>query len=866
MGMDANRLRKGWVDFFVGRGHTQVPSSGIIPHHPTAPMFTNAGMIQFVPYFLGEEPAPWPRATSIQKCIRLSGKHNDVDEVGRTRRHFTFFEMLGNFSFGDYFKAEAIPMAWELLTETLGFDGDRLWMTVHESDDEAEQIWHDVVGVPMDRIQRLGDKDNFWEMGDTGPCGPCSEIHFDCGPEWGDEGGPAHGGGDRYLEFWNLVFMQYFRRPDGGLEDLPKKNVDTGGGMERFLMLLNDTPTAFETDALYPMVETVRSITGRPYTPEAPDEDTFGIRLVADHSRSMSFLVSDGVVPSNEERGYVLRSVIRRAVRRLYQLGVDRPVLPELIGTVVDTLGEAYPDLVRNRDAIVTIIGQEEERFRHTLKGGSVLLEEELAASGRVSGEVAFKLHDTFGFPIEITEEIAAERGVELDRAGFDAAMAAQKQRSKAASGKAIVTAGAEGYRDILEQYGTTDFVGYEHVQSKAEVVAVLPRDDGRVEVFLDRTPFYAEGGGQVGDIGLIVTSDGARVKVLDTTQPVTGLHRHLAEVVDGELQPGDEVTAAVDVVWREGSRRNHTGTHLLHASLRELLGAQVRQQSSYVGPDRLRFDINHHQPLSTEEIEEVERLVNDAVMANEPVRTYETTMEHAKELGALMFFGDKYGDVVRVVEAGHRSTELCGGTHVHALGSIGPLKVLSEGSIGSNLRRVEAVTGTGALATMVHDRRLLGRVAELLRTKPDDVPEAIERVFARQKELEGELKLMRANAARAGARQLAAAGEKGFVVARQDGLTADELRDLAVAVRNEPGIQAVVLIGSPDGERVSLVSAVRKGIDLVAGELLVDAARTVGGGGNPKAADVGVAGGKNPAAIDEAIAVAREKLGLPNA
>jgi len=867
--LDADAIRRAYTDYYVQRGHVLVPSSPLIPTHPSAPMFTNAGMNQFVPYFLGEEAPPWPRATSVQKVVRLSGKHNDVDEVGRTRRHLTFFEMLGDFSFGDYFKEEAIVYKWELLTEVMGFDGDRLWITVHDTDGEAEAIWHERAGVPMERIQRMGDEDNFWEMGETGPCGRNSEIHLDCGPEWGEEGGPKFGAGDRYVEFSNLVFMENFRHPDGSLTDLPKKNVDHGAGFERWLMLMEGVPTVFDTDVLRPIIATAESVTGRAYVPGkgvGQEETTFALRLIADHARTMTFLVGDGVAPSNEGRGYVLRGVIRRAIRHAHQLGVDKPVLAQLVTSVVDVMGGAYPELRQKADAIAEVIDREEGRFRQTLRAGSVLLEEEIG-KGAISGDVAFKLHDTYGFPIEITSEVAEERSVPLDRAGFDALMEAQRDRAKAAAKKTVVSAeGIEGYRQLVDEHGLTEFLGYGDVtETEAAVLAVLPApptedDVTRYEVFLDRTPFYAEGGGQVGDIGVIRTGTGL-ANVIDTTPALPGLHRHLVEVVEGSIEAGQDAYASIDGARRQAIRRNHTGTHLLHATLRDALGPHVHQQGSYVGPDRLRFDINHHQPVSPEELARVEAIVNERVLANEAVRAYETTMDHAKEMGALMFFGDKYGEVVRVVEAGSRSVELCGGTHVHALGTIGPLKVLSEQSIGSNMRRVEAVTGSASLQLLADDDRALHRAAELLRTTPDEVVEGIERLLAREKELRNELRQLRTTAARGEAQSLAAAAVDGVVIARRDGVPADDLRELALAVRSLPGVRAAVLIGSPDGERVALVSAVTKDSGLVAGELIAEAAKLTGGGGNPKAADVGVAGGKDISKIDDALAAVRAKL-----
>ncbi len=863
--MDADRLRRAFLGFFEERDHTVVPSSSLIPHHPTAPLFTNAGMNQFVPYFLGEEPAPYPRAASVQKCVRTA----DIDVVGTTTRHCTFFEMLGNFSFGDYFKEGAIRLAWKLAVEVLGYDGDRIWATVHDDDDEAEQLWIDAVGLPPERVQRRGDEDNFWEMqkGAPGPCGPNSELYYDRGAEHGAGGGPAHGSEERFLEFWNLVFMEFQRRPDGTLVELPTKNVDTGAGFERNLVLLQGVDSVFDTDVMWAIREEAERLTGCPY---GRDERTdVSLRIMTDHARAVSFLVSDGVFPSNEDRGYVLRRLIRRAVRHAHLLGVDKPVTPELVAATVSVMGDAYPDLAASAGFVTEVVGREEERFRETLKTGSVILDEalgELGEGGRLGGDVAFRLHDTYGFPLEVTQEIAAERGVEVDVEAFETAMAEQRRRAKAARRSVgPVAADPAAYRELLDRHGPTEFVGYDRAEAEAEVLAVLPAGDGKVEVFLDRSPFYAEGGGQVGDTGTLRTDRGV-LRIIDTTPAVAGLHRHLAEVVEGEVEPGDTGRASIDAERRAHTQRNHTGTHLLHAALRTVLGTQVRQQGSYVGPDRLRFDINHHAPLTPDELAAVEELVNDEVLSNHPVRAFQTTMDEAREMGALMFFGDKYGDIVRVVEAGPRSLELCGGTHEHALGGIGPLKIVSEGSIGSNLRRVEAVTGTASLTRIGSEERTLVRVAELLRSSPDEVYEAVERLLARQRQLDDELKALRSAQARNEAGLLAATAVDGAVVARRDGLGPDQLRDLAVATRDAPGVHTVVLVGSPDGERVSVVGAVAKGRRPTAGELAVAAAKAVGGGGNPKAEDLAVAGGRDPDAIDAAIAVVRHTLGLGGA
>ena len=863
MALDVSTLRRSFLDYFVERGHALVPSSPLVLTHPTAPMFANAGMNQFVEYLAGELPPPWPRSTTVQKCVRLSGKHNDIAELGKTRRHLSFFEMLGNWSFGDYFKEEAIDWAWDLCTNVAGFDGDRIWVTVHTSDDVAEQLWHDKIGLPMERIQRLGDKENFWEMGEVGPCGPSSELHYDTGPEWGEAGGPAYGGGDRFVEFWNLVFMDQFRDETGALSPLAKKNIDTGVGVERWLMLVNDLPTVFDTDALRPMIGVAESITGKTYRSGDDRVDT-ALRIMGDHARTMTFVVNDNVAPSNLGRGYVLRGVIRRAVRLGYQLGVDKPFCTTLVDAAIDHMGDAYPELRTNADVIKDVVEREEATFRNTLRTGSSLLEEELA-TGKVSGAVAFKLHDTFGFPIEITEEVAEERGVALDRVEFDRRMEVQREQSRL-GGKKDTTPkfGPDAYRELLTEHGPTEFTGYVDVETKgATVLALLPGSvDGQVEVFLDRTPFYAEGGGQVGDTGTITSSTGT-LRVLDTTHGLQGLHRHLAVVEEGSVEAGQEVTASIDVERRDAIRRNHTGTHMLHWALREVLGPHVKQHGSLVHPDYLRFDFSHHSPVGDGELAEIERLANERILANEPVRAYETAMSQAKELGAIMFFGDKYGEVVRVVEAGGRSMELCGGTHVHALGMIGPVKITQETSIGANLRRIFALTGEGTLSWVAERERLLATAATLTKSKPEELPSAIERLQARQRELESELKSVRASMAAGEGKELAATAVDGVLVLRRDGLTMDQLKDLAVSVRNEPGIRAVVLVGTPDGERVVVAAAVAKDSGLVAGELAVTAARTTGGGGNAKAPEVATAGGKDVTKIDDALAAVRAQLGL---
>ncbi|MEY4338633.1 MAG: hypothetical protein RLZ14_483 [Actinomycetota bacterium] len=833
-----------------------VPSASLIPHDPTV-LFTVAGMVPFKPYFVGDEVPPFSRAVTSQKCARAGGKHNDLDDVGRTKRHLVFFEMLGNFSFGDYFKADAIPWSWELVTEGFGFDGDRLWITVHESDDEAEAMWHEQVGVPMDRIQRLGDKDNFWQMGDTGPCGPCSEIHIDRGPAFGPDGGPLNDPhGDRFMEFWNLVFMQFNQAPDGSRSPLPKPSIDTGAGLERILCLVQGVDSVWETDLMQPLIERACSLTGKTYVPgDYDDRNSFAMRVLAEHARSSTMLVSDGVFPSNEGRGYVLRRIIRRAVRYAYLLGTEKLVMPSLAETAVAVMGNAYPDVVKNSDFVLSVLAREEERFRQTLKTGLGILEDELGArSDRLPGSTAFLLHDTYGFPLELTEEIAGERGVGVDTAGFNTEMAAQRERAKAArKGKNADDVRLDDYRDVVEQFGVTEFVGYTHDTTEARVLAVVPGDDGTVDIFLDRTPFYAEAGGQVGDTGTITTAEG-EAAVLDTTYALPGLRRHTSRIVRGEVVAGSAATATIDSSRRAAIRRNHTGTHLLHYALRTVLGEHVKQAGSLVGPERLRFDFSHYAAVTADEIRRIEEIANAETLANAPARVFETTKDEATALGAIAFFGDKYGDVVRVLEVGN-SIELCGGTHVRAAGDIGTIKVVGESSIGSNLRRIEATTGENTLRLLQRESSTVAEVARLVGTAPDDLVGGVQRRLDELKTMADEVKALRAKLASGRAAELAAASVGGVLVSRIDGLSPNDLRELAVAVRQQ-GVEAVVLGGLSDTGGVSLVAAVQATSGRVAGDLIRDAAKAVGGGGGGKG-DIATAGGKNPDGLDEALRIA---------
>ncbi len=854
--MDANGLRAAFTRFFAERGHSVVPSASLIPHDPSV-LFTIAGMVPFKPYFLGEEPAPWPRATSIQKCFRTP----DIEIIGTDTYHCTFFEMLGNFSFGDYFKAEAIPMAWELLTEVFGLDGDRLWVTVHDNDNEAEQIWIDTVGLRPERLQRMGDEDNFWAMGETGPCGPDSEIFIDKGPEYGDDGGPKHGGSDRFVEMWNLVFMQFNRDEAGQLSDLPRKNIDTGAGFERILPVLQGKDSVFDTDLFLPIIDAAASVIGRGY---GTDERTdVSLRVLADHVRAMTMLVADGVLPANEGRGYVLRRIVRRAVMAARRLGVDKPIGTTLVDAATGVLGEAWPALVSQHDLIVNVVSREEAGFDRTLRAGLGRLEEAIAGGGKVlPGDVAFTLHDTHGFPVELTEELARDAGVEVDRAGFDAAMRAQRERARAAA-KASRAGDEMAYRALLDEEGPTAFVGrgMENYEAPGRVVAVLERtgdEQGTVEIFLDRTPFYAEGGGQVGDTGTIVTESGI-ADVYDTQYAVPGLIVHRARV-DGEVFAGQDALATIDGERREAIRRNHTATHLLHSALRAVLGDHVRQQGSLVSPDYLRFDFSHHGAPTREELDEVFARANNAVLTDVPVETTETSREGAEKMGAIAFFGDKYGASVRVVRAGPTSLEFCGGTHVDSLGQIGPITLVSEGSIGSNTRRIFALTGHASLERALERERLVQSAAELLRTEPDELLAAIGRLAERQREGERELARLRQQSSEAEAKALAeaAAADGGVVVARRDQVEPDALQNLAQAVLRHDGVRAVVLGGSPDGTKAAIVAATGGTPD--ATQLVRTLGAMVGGGGGGSA-EVARAGGKDPSRIEAALAEAQRLL-----
>ena len=856
--MQANEIRRAFTSFFSERGHSHQRSASLIPHDPTL-LFTVAGMVPFKTYFTGEQAAPFDRAVTIQKCVRAGGKHNDLDEIGRTSRHFTFFEMMGNFSFGDYFKSEAIAWAWEFVVDVLGLDPERLWVTVHLSDDEAAAIWLNEVGIPAERLQRL-DEDNYWKMGASGPCGPCSEIFWDKGPQFGAGGGPEHGDEDRYIEIWNLVFMQFDQHPDGSKTPLPKPSIDTGMGLERTVSVLQGVDSVWETDELQSLLETAAQLTGVDAS-KASEEQLVSLRILADHARSTSMLVSDGVFPSNEARGYVLRRILRRAVRHSYILGVeetdgaDDTVMGQMVDRVVEVMGADYPDLVKNHQFIRDVIDREERRFRETLRTGQAILDAELAKLAAVDsagtadslpGPTAFLLHDTYGFPLELTEEITKERGIAVDIEGFRVAMAEQQKRAKDARGE--MTANDTGTLvQLVEKHGETEFTGREEIETVAEIIHL----DDEI-VVLDRTPFYAESGGQIGDTGTIRTDTG-EIAVEDTRYGVPGLVVHAIESVIGDVAVGQTAKAAIDNERRELIRRNHTATHLLHSALRMIVGGHVKQQGSYVGPDRLRFDFSHYEALTAGQITEIEDFVNVEVLANPACEHFETTMDEAQRLGAIAFFGDKYGDVVRVLQAGPHSTELCGGTHVRALGDIGPVRIVSEGSIGSNIRRVEALTGQATIDSFRSVGNSATAAAKTLGVPANDLLDGVERLQSEAKSLRHEVAALKQKMAIGQAPTLAAQAVDGVVVARVDGLDRNGLRDLALSVRDHAGVDAVVLGAELDSGGVALVSAVTADGGYNAGVLIEDAKKTVGGGGKP-GGEFAVAGGSDAEALDDAL------------
>ncbi|MDQ3955267.1 MAG: alanine--tRNA ligase [Actinomycetota bacterium] len=860
--MESRVIRDRFFDYFDKRGHSRVPSSSLVPNDPTL-LLTNAGMNQFKPYFLGEQTPPFPRATSVQKCFRAT----DIEEVGKTTRHLTFFEMLGNFSFGDYYKPDACAWAWELVTEGWGIDVDRLWATVFETDDEAYEIWRDYVGVRPERILRRGAKDNFWSMGVAGPCGPCSEIFVDLGERFGESSdvGPD-GNEDRYLEIWNLVFMQ--NECNAQIEpvtELPKKNIDTGAGVERLALVLQGVDSIYETDTLGGMVGRAEELTRRKYGSD--DRTNRALRILADHGRSLSFLIADGVLPSNEERGYVLRRVIRRAVRHARLLGRDDPVLPELVSGTIELMGDAYPELVERRDFIVNVASSEEERFSATLKQGEAVLQQQIsrsAASKVLAGDVAFQLHDTFGFPIDLTTEIVSEAGLSVDHAVFEKLMAEQRQRARAAREGPGLEAGERIWDELAHRIQGVEFLGYEHLAADGTIVALsdgvsqleVATEGDEIDLVLDRTPFYAEGGGQVGDRGTLTSSSG-EARVL-TTRRMAGLNVHRVKVVRGELAADDGVEAAVDAAWRRGAERAHTATHILHWTLRDRLGEHAHQAGSLVEPGRLRFDFNHFEALSEQGLRDISQEMQGRVFTDDSVRAFETTYDFARSIGAMAIFGEKYGDFVRVVEVGDYSKELCGGTHVVHTSQIGVVAVTGEGSVGANLRRIEALVGAEGLRFLERRSQVLEASAELLKTTPDELHARIERLLEQQRDMEKRLAEVDRASADSEAEELAKASldvdGARLVVARRDG-DVDAVRQLAQKIKGRLG-SSVVVLGTGEEGRANLVAAVSKDLvsrGLSARDLLAAGAPLLGGGAGGKP-ELAISGGRSSERLQEAL------------
>ena len=867
--MQANEIRRAFIDFFAERDHTVRPSASLIPTDPTL-LLTNAGMVPFKPYFLGEETPPWPRAASIQKCVRTV----DIDLIGTTARHLTMFEMLGNFSFGDYFKEQAIRYAYDLVTGPLGLDPELLWYTVHETDDEAEEIWKDGIGAPPERVQR-GGKDNFWQMGVPGPCGPASEIFIDRGPRYGREGGPIGGGEDRYVELWNLVFMQNIQdEPYRVIGDLPAKSIDTGTGLERLAMVLQGVDTLFEVDCVQDVLLAAAGSLRRSYG-ESEEVDV-ALRLLADHARSAAFLIGDRVIPGNEGRGYVVRRLIRRAVRHAWQLGSRDMIMPRLAAVTAEVMADAYPELAANLDFVLHVFEREESQFRRTLDTGMRMLDDALEDAGPgvvLAGSLAFRLHDTYGFPIHLTREIAAERGRKVDVEGFEAEMDAQRTRAKAAWKGGAETARLESYKQVLDTIGPTEFLGYRVDAAPALVLAMLREGEAveraeagqTVEVFLDRSPFYAEAGGQVGDIGVVESRSG-RLEVDDTQAPMTGLYGHRGRVVDGFLQTGQEVDARIDSPRRDRIRKSHTGTHVLHWALREVIGDHANQAGSLVEDGRLRFDFSHFRPVAPEEAAEVEELVNRKVADNHGVATLETSKDEAEAMGALAFFGDKYGEQVRVVSVGDFSVEFCGGTHVGASAEVGPLLITSESSIGANLRRVEALTGMAAYRHARQVRDGLADVGRFLGVPFDEVPARVRRLAEKADELAAELDRRMQQARSSLAADLAGEAQRGgavpWLVAELEDHPQGALREVGVQVRDRLG-SGVVVLGSMVAGKGALVGVVSP--DLVsrgfsASELVMAGARVLGGGGS-RDPELAQAGGPRGEKVGEALDAVREAV-----
>jgi alanyl-tRNA synthetase len=854
--MGSSELRAAFLEFFRARGHAIVPSSPLVPGNDPTLLFTNAGMVQFKDVFLGKDERSYKRAVSSQRCVRAGGKHNDLENVGYTARHHTFFEMLGNFSFGDYFKAEAIEFAWDLVTGTLKIPPEKLWVTVYKDDDEAADLWLRRIKVDPQRFTRMGEQSNFWAMGDTGPCGPCSEIFYDHGADipGGPPGSPDEDG-DRFVEIWNLVFMQFERSADGILTRLPKPSVDTGMGLERTAAVMQGVHSNYDIDLFRNLIRAAAEAT------HAKDLASPSLRVIADHIRACAFLVVDGVIPGNDGRGYVLRRIIRRAIRHGYKLGQERPFFHALVAPLAAEMGEAYPELARGADHVVRVLKQEEERFAETLENGLALLEDAIGGlTGKtIAGDTVFKLYDTYGFPVDLTADIARERGLAVDQAGFEREMEAQRERARAASKFGVDLRGPE----TLD--AESKFTGYEHLRDEGKVEAILKGGaevesagaGDEVQVVLDRTPFYAESGGQVGDVGTL-TNGAAKFRVTDTRK-LGDAHLHVGKVESGTFRKGDVVTAQVDAATRQATVLNHSATHLLHAALRKVLGPHVLQKGSLVAPDRLRFDFSHTQAVSPRELETIERMVNAEIRANREGRIRHMPYDAAIKAGAMALFGEKYGDEVRVLDFGEFSTELCGGTHVGRTGDIGLFKITAEGGIASGIRRIEAVTGEGALEAVRASEAALKRVAGSLRATPAELEGKVAQLLEQQKKLEREIASLRAKLASGGSADLAAQAVKingvSVLAARIEGADAQSLRDAADQYKSRLGESVVVLGAQVADDKVSLVSSVSAATSkkVSAGALIGEVARLVGGkgGGRP---DFAQAGGNDPSKLEAAL------------
>ncbi|MEX1198453.1 MAG: alanine--tRNA ligase [Pseudohongiellaceae bacterium] len=862
--MKSNEIRQRFLDFFEAREHQVVPSSPLVPANDPTLLFTNAGMVQFKELFLGQEQRGYHRATSSQRCVRAGGKHNDLENVGYTARHHTFFEMLGNFSFGDYFKREAIRYAWEFLTQELGLPAEKLWITVYHEDDEAAAIWLEEIGVSPERFSRLGEQDNFWAMGDTGPCGPCSEIFYDHGEavEGGPPGSPGEDG-DRYIEIWNLVFMQYERHADGSMDPLPKPSVDTGMGLERLAAVLQGVHSNYEIDLFQNLLKAAAAVVG------GSDTSNTSLRVIADHIRSCAFLVVDGVLPSNEGRGYVLRRIIRRAVRHGHQLGVKDIFFHRLVDALVREMGAAYPELSREQSRVEGILREEEEQFARTLDNGMAILEQAIRElDGNVlPGETAFRLYDTYGFPVDLTADVAREHELTVDMQGFEKAMSVQKEQARAASQFNAV----EKLSIDVEQ--GTEFIGYDSLSGQSRVLAIYREgkavdrldEAGEALLILDRSPFYAEAGGQVGDRGLLHGPDGDVVFEVADTQKQGEHFLHKGRVRSGSLKVGDPVTAEVARDTRHSTMLNHSATHLLHAALREVLGDHVTQKGSLVSAERLRFDFSHNAAISEDEAAAIEELVNEQILANHEVSKELMSMDEAMDQGALALFGEKYGDEVRVVTMGDFSTELCGGTHVQRTGDIGLFKLVGESGVAAGVRRVEALTGQGALAYVRREETTLRAVCQALKSGADNVVERARQTVETNRRLERELEQARMKLASAAGTDITAGavdvnGVK-LLTRQVEGFNSKTLRDTVDQLKNKLG-SGVVVLANVDGGKVSLVAGVTKDLtDRVrAGDLVNAVATQVGGkgGGRP---DMAMAGGSDAAALPGALESVHEWL-----